>query len=132
MILVDSNVWIDIIQRDPVWVDWSLEQVLQARATRKVAINPIIYAELVPNYDTAAALAQFVQLSGAQLMPMSAPCAYLAGLAFMAYRKKGGLKTGVIADFFIGAHAQAEGWTLLTRDATRYRSYFPDVKLICP
>jgi hypothetical protein len=132
VILIDSNVWIDLIQQDPVWLDWSLAQVQRARAGQTAVINPVIYAELAPTYDDPAALAAFIGHSGAQLMPLSAASAYLAGRAFLSYRRLRGGKTGVLPDFFIGAQAQAEGWTLLTRDANRYRTYFPSVKLICP
>ncbi len=133
MILVDTNVWIDLIERDPVWLDWSLAQVMRVRAEQQaVAINPVIYAELAPTYDSPEALAHFVRLSGAQMMPLSAASAWAAGRAFLGYRQRKGGKTGVLPDFFIGAQAQAEGWTLLTRDATRYRTYFPAIKLICP
>ena len=132
MILIDSNVWIDLIQQDPVWLDWSLAQVQRARAAQTAVINPVIYAELAPTYDNPTSLAAFIGHSGAQLMPLSAASAYLAGRAFLSYRRLRGSKTGVLPDFFIGAQAQAEGWTLLTRDATRYRTYFPSVKLICP
>lgn len=132
MILIDSNVWIDLIQQDPVWLDWSLAQVQRARAAERAVINPVIYAELAPTYDDAESLANFIGQSGAKLMPLSAHSAYLAGRAFLGYRRQRGTKTGVLPDFFIGAQAHAEGWTLLTRDATRYKTYFPGVKLISP
>lgn len=132
MILIDSNVWIDLIQRDAQWLDWSLAQVQAARAAQQAVINPVIYAELAPTYDDAGSLARFIDQSGAKLMPLSAASAYLAGRAFLRYRRQRGGTTGVLPDFFIGAQAQSEGWTLLTRDAGRYKSYFPAVKLICP
>lgn len=132
MILIDSNVWIDLIQRDPVWMPWSREQVIVARQQGPVAINAVIYAELVPNYDSAQALDEFVTASRAVLQHLSPECAYLAARAFEQYRKQGGKKTGVVADFFIGAQAVCEGWMLLTRDAARYKTYFPKIKLICP
>jgi predicted nucleic acid-binding protein len=132
MILVDSNVWIDLIQRDPKWLEWSARQVQSARQAGPLAINAVIYAELVPNYDSSEDMEQFMRLSGAKLMPLSEACAYEAGRAFELYRKRGGAKTGVVADFLIGAQALTEGWTLLTRDAGRYKTYFPKIKLICP
>ncbi len=132
MILVDANVWIDLIERDAVWLDWSLSQLQLARAEKRVAINPVIYAELAPAYDSAAELATFIRESKAQIKAFSAECAYAAGRAFLQYRKQKGTKTGVLPDFFIGAQAQTEGWTILTRDAGRYKTYFPRVKLICP
>lgn len=132
MILVDTNVWIDLIERDPVWMDWSLAQVMRARAEQTAVINPVIYAELAPTYDSQEMLAQFVRLSGAQWMPLSASAAWAASRAFLSYRQRKGVKTGVLPDFFIGGQALAEGWTLLTRDAARYRTYFPDIQMICP
>ena len=75
---------------------------------------------------------EFLGTLGVQLLELSRPAARLAGLAFRSYRQRGGTKTGVLPDFFIGAHAQAEGYQLLTRDAGRYKAYFPNIKLICP
>lgn len=132
MILVDSNIWIDVIQEDPVWLDWSLAQLQQARASNRVVINPIIYAELAPTYDEPEQLDYFLKVAKATLKPLPRPAAYVAGRAFLQYRRKRGTKTGVLPDFFIGAHAQTEGWPILTRDVARYATYFPNVKLIAP
>jgi predicted nucleic acid-binding protein len=132
MILVDSNIWIDLIQRDSVWFDWSLEQTQRARAAKLAVINPVIYAELAATYDTAQELATFIRASKVGVKPLSQDCAYLAGRAFLDYRKRKGAKSGVLPDFFIGAQAQTEGWKILTRDAARYNTYFPSVRLICP
>ena len=132
MILVDSNIWIDLIQRDPDWVEWSLSHVQIARAASAVCINAVIYAELAPNYDSAADLDRFLNAANAAYQPISPKASYLAGRAFLKYRGAPGRKSGVLPDFFIGAQAQAEGWTILTRDKGRYKTYFPGVKLICP
>lgn len=132
MILVDSNIWIDVIQEDPIWLDWSLAQLQQARATNRVVINPIIYAELAPTYDEPKQLDHFLKVAKATLQPLPRQAAYAAGRAFLQYRQKRGTKTGVLPDFFIGAHAQTEGWPILTRDVARYATYFPNVKLIAP
>ena len=132
MILVDSNIWIDVIQEDPIWLDWSLAQLQQARATNRVVINPIIYAELATTYDEPEQLDRFLKVAKAALQPLPRPAAYAAGRAFLQYRQKRGSKTGVLPDFFIGAHAQTEGWAILTRDVVRYATYFPNVKLIAP
>ncbi len=131
-ILVDTNVWIDLIQADPDWLEWSRGQLIRARASDDIVINAVIYAELVPTYDRQADLDEFVRLSKASMKPLNAKAAWDAGIAFAAYRAKGGTKTSVIADFFIGAQAQCENWALLTRDAGRYRTYFPRLQLICP
>ena len=132
MILVDSNVWIDLIQQDAIWLDWSLAQVQRARRHDRLVINPVIHAELAPTYDDMAALDLFLRAAKATIKPFSREASYAAGRAFLRYRQLRGSKTGVLPDFFIGAQAQAEGWALLTRDAGRYRTYFPAVKLICP
>jgi predicted nucleic acid-binding protein len=139
VILVDSNVWIDVLQRDPVWLDWSLEQLALAAQSHKLAINPIICAELAANFDTQAQLAAFIKTSGAKMLAVTTECAYLAGQAHVKYwqNKRADSKieqkmVGVLADFFIGAQAQSEGIALLTRDAARYKTYFPTVQLICP
>ena len=132
MILVDSNIWIDVIQEDPIWLDWSLAQLQQARATNRVVINPIIYAELAPTCDEPKQLDHFLKVAKATLQPLPRSAAYAAGRAFLQYRQKRGTKTGLLPDFFIGAHAQTEGWPILTRDVARYATYFPKVKLIAP
>lgn len=132
MILVDSNIWIDLIQEDPVWLDWSLAQVQRVRSQQRAVINPVIYAELAPTYDDPAALDKFLSMAKATMKPLSRAAAYKAGRAFLSYRQKRGTKTGVLPDFFIGAQAQTEGWTILTRDVARYATYFPGVKLISP
>ena len=132
MVLVDSNVLIDVMTQDAVWCDWSLAQLRVSKAQGKLTINPMIYAEIAVAYASVAELDSFLKPAGLIVSPISNQTAFLASRAFMRYRKTKGTKTGVLPDFFIGAQAQAEGWTLLTRDATRYRRYFPGVALICP
>ena len=132
MILVDSNIWIDLIQKDPFWLNWSLAEVQKVRAQKRAVINPVIYAELAPTYDQPAALDKFLSAAKVTMKPLSRAAAYAAGRAFLRYRQKRGTKTGVLPDFFIGAQAQTEGWAILTRDVSRYNTYFPDVQLIAP
>ncbi|MFO1191271.1 MAG: type II toxin-antitoxin system VapC family toxin [Rhodoferax sp.] len=132
MVLVDSNVLIDVISEDPVWCAWSLAQLRLARAQDKLTINPMVVAEIAVAYDSADALMSFLKPTGMGVSPLTTQAAFLASRASMRYRKTKGTKTGVLPDFFIGAHAEAEGWALLTRDPTRYRRYFPTVPLICP
>ncbi len=132
MILVDTNLIVDLLRGDPVWRDWSEQQLLAARHSGKLAINPVIYAELSAMPRSVALIDEFLDEASISVEAFSRICARLAGEAFYKYRKRKGAKTGVLPDFFIGAQAQAEGWTLLTRDATRYKTYFPGVKLICP
>ena len=131
MILVDTNVFVDVIHRDPIWLDWSLRELSKAKQNT-ILTNFVVYAEL-HTHDTAGPhIDAFLEKLGVQVMDLSRPAAQLAAQAFKAYRQRGGTKTGVLPDFFIGAHAQADGFKLLTRDAGRYKSYFPKIKLICP
>ncbi len=132
MILVDSNVWIDIMERDPTWLAWSIGQLKAARAQGDIAINPVIYAEIAATFDSREQLDGFLRPVKVKNMAFSESAAFTAGQAFWTYRRNKGSKGGVLSDFFIGAQAQAEGWKILTRDAGRYKTYFPRVKLICP
>ena len=132
MILIDSNVLIDVISEDPVWCEWSLAQLRLARAQDKLTINAMVLAEIAVAYESVDALQSFLKPTGILLSPLTTQAAFLASRAFMRYRTTKGTKAGVLPDFFIGAHADAEGWTLMTRDPTRYRRYFPNVSLICP
>jgi len=131
MILVDTNVLLDIYRADAIWMPWSLQHLQQAKPGQ-LAINMVVYAELAGHPAEPANLDEFLEMLGIQMLELSRPAARLAGLAFRNYRQRGGTKTGVLPDFFIGAHAQAEGYKLLTRDAGRYNTYFPKIKLICP
>ena len=131
MILVDTNVLLDIYKADPIWMPWSLNHLRNAKPGQ-LAINMVVYAELAGHPAEPTHLDQFVDALGMQMLDLSRPAARLAGLAFRQYRQRGGTKTGVLPDFFIGAHAQADGYKLLTRDVGRYKTYFPKIKLICP
>jgi predicted nucleic acid-binding protein len=131
MILVDTNVLVDVIHQDPIWLDWSLRELIKAQ-NQEILTNYVVYAELHTHNTAGPHIDAFLQNLGVQVLDLSRPAAQLAALAFRSYRQRGGTKTGVLPDFFIGAHAQAEGFQLLTRDAGRYRSYFPGIDLICP
>ena len=130
--LVDTNVLVDVLEDDPEWADWSIGQLRTQSRVHRLVINPVIYAELSLTFSTVEALDEV--LSGMQLpvveMPRSA--LFLAGKAFAQYRRRGGTKGNVLADFFIGAHAAVAGWPILTRDGRRYQSYFPTVNLVMP
>jgi predicted nucleic acid-binding protein len=132
VILVDTNVWVDVLNRDPVWHSWSFQALKQARDSAGLAVNPIIYAELCAHTTPSSLIDEFLNDLNAAYTPLSKAAASLAGQAFWVYRARKGNKTGVLPDFLIGAHAQADNLTLLTRDGTRYKTYFPKVKLICP
>ena len=132
MTLVDSNVLLDIFTRTPSWWEWSLMQLEEAALHGSLLINDVIYAETsirfhsIDDFDAALATA------GVTVAPVPRTALFLAGKAFMQYRSAGGVRTGVLPDFFIGAHAMVESLPLLTRDARRYRNYFPKVVLIAP
>lgn len=132
MVLVDTNVLLDVLQDDPVWADWSQTQLESAALAGKLAINDVVYAELSIAFQRIEELESVVATAGLKLEPMPREALFLAGKAFMAYRKASGSRQQVLPDFFIGAHAAVRQWPLLTRDARRYRSYFPTVRVICP
>jgi predicted nucleic acid-binding protein len=132
MLLVDTNVLIDVLEDDPRWADWSINQLRTQTQIHPLVINPIIYAELSLAFSTFEALDAVLDKLGLALREVPRPALFLAGKAFARYRKAGGSKTGVLPDFLIGAHAAVERWTLLTRDAQRYRAYFPSVELLTP
>lgn len=132
MILVDTNVLIDVLEDDPEWADWSIAQLRGQSRAHVLAINPVIYAELSLTFSTVEMLDAAVDNMGLKVVEISRPALFLAGKAFVQYRRKGGKKSSVLADFFIGAQAAVMGWSLLTRDTRRYQAYFPKLKLIAP
>ena len=132
MILVDSNVLIDIWRQDPDWYDWSARSLRVCLEAGPVGINPIIYAELSLGFDTEDELRLAVQDAMLDRLPLPYEAAFPAGRAFRAYRRRGGGRAAPLPDFLIGAHAEVGGLTLLTRDVARFQTYFPDVTLITP
>ena len=131
-VMVDSNVLIDVLSRDPVWSAWSIQALEDAANRATLLINPIIYAEVsiafarIEDLDAALSSTDFLR------EPLPFAAGFLAGKAFLRYRKLGGLRTSPLPDFLIGAHAAVAGHTLLTRDAARYRTYFPRLVVIAP
>jgi len=132
MIFVDTNVIIDVVSRDPVWVDWSREQLNDAAAIDRLAINEVVYAELSGSYRQFQELDELINEAGLALVPTSRQVLFVAGKAFQRYRISGGIRTGVLADFFIGAQALVLEAPLITRDSRRYLTYFPGIELITP
>jgi predicted nucleic acid-binding protein len=130
--LLDSNVLIDVIGDDPVWAEWSSEALAVALEHGAAFVNQIVYAEISIGFSTVESCDWALEVRGIERMPMPWPAAFLAGRAYTAYRRRGGVKRSSLPDFFIGAHAAVEGLPLLTRDAGRYRSYFPTLKVIAP
>ena len=131
-VLVDTNVLLDVATEDPLWFEWSVARLRQAANRGGLAINPIVYAELAVHYDTLEALE--AALSGHAFARLALPwdAAFVAGKAYRRYWGRGGLKRSPLPDFYIGAHAAVAGLALLTRDAKRYREYFPRLRLITP
>ena len=132
MLLVDTNVILDVVQDHPEWRNWSQEQLEAASGRYTLIVNPVIYAELSIGYRRIEELESMLASGGFRLEPLPREALFLAGKAFLKYRRRGGGRTGVLPDFFIGAHAVVAGVPLLTRDTRRYRTYFPQLVLICP
>jgi predicted nucleic acid-binding protein len=130
--LVDTNVLVDILGDDPDWRERSIQSLAERESLGPLAINQIIYAELAAGFTTQSRLDDEIEAMRLIIAPMSKSALFLAGQAFRRYRKSGGARANVLADFFIGAQASAEGWPLLTRDTRLYRKYFPDVATLSP
>ncbi len=129
--LVDSNVLLDVVTDDPNWADWSQQQLDTASRIGDLVINPVIYAELSLAYASVEGLDAGIAAVGLELLEIPRPALFLAAAAFRLYRRRGGPRTEVLPDFFIGAHAAVEGMTLITRDGRR-RGWFPTVQVIAP
>ncbi len=132
MVLVDTNILVDVLQNDPQWAEWSIAQLRAQAKLHALTINPIIYAELSLSFSTLEALDDVVTTMDLELREIPRPALFLAAKAFAQYRRRGGSKAQVLPDFFIGAHAAVEGWPLLTRDASRFRTYFPTLEVVGP
>lgn len=131
-VLVDSNILLDILEEDANWYGWSSTQLQKAADRSALIINPVIYAEVSIGFARIEELEEALPGDFFQRRELPWEAAFLAGKCFMRYRQLGGTKRSPLPDFFIGAHAAVSGLTLLTRDATRYRTYFPSLKLITP
>lgn len=131
-VLVDSNVILDIVELDPVWSAWSINALASCAEDFALVINPVIYAEVSVGFASIEEMGEAVPQSDFEYEPLPWEAAFLAGKCFLQYRKNGGLRRSPLPDFFIGAHAAVNKMSLLTRDSSRYRTYFPTVRLICP
>ncbi len=131
-ILVDSNILLDVLTEDPVWFSWSASRLSEWAERDLLVINPIIYAEVSIGFEKIEELEEALprHLFVRDSLPWEA--AFLAGKCFLAYKKREGKRTSPLPDFYIGAHAAVCGYTLLTRDPKRYRTYFPKLQLIAP
>lgn len=132
MTLVDTNVLSDIVTDNTDWYDWSLARLEEASIRGRLVIVDVVYAELSALYERIEELDEMLKGMEIEIVPMSKSSLFVAAKAFKTYRARGGTKTGVLPDFFIGAHASVERTPLLTRDAKRYRTYFPKATLITP
>ncbi len=131
-VLVDSNVILDVVTSDPNWGDWSSAAMERVADESSLVINPLVYAEVSMGFERIEELESALPASVFLRESLPYEAAFLAGKAFSRYRKRGGARGSPLPDFYIGAHAAIAGYSLLTRDARRYRTYFPTVRLIAP
>ena len=129
-ILVDTNVVVDVLHGDPVWLEWPNAQL--KKFAGELWINPIIYAELCYRAKSSEEVDQVMIDMELNYEELTRPALFLAAKAYQIYRQRGGTKTAPLPDFFFGAHAEAMGIPILTRDSARCKTYFPSVRLICP
>lgn len=130
--LVDSNVLLDLLTEDPLWIGWSSRAVEEAGEHGRLFVNPIVYAEVSAGFDRIEDLDEALPTQFFERLPLPWEAAFLAGKCYLQYRRRGGEKTAPLPDFYIGAHAAVSGLALLTRDPRRYRSNFPRLRLIAP
>jgi len=131
-VLVDSCVLLDVFEPDAAWYEWSAESIVRCATQGRLVINHVVFAEISVGFSSIEALDKQLPRSLYERVPLPWEAAFLAGKAFMEYRRAGGTRRSPLPDFFIGAHAAVAGMSLLTRDAARYRTYFPTVELIAP
>jgi predicted nucleic acid-binding protein len=132
MLIVDTNILVDVLQDDAQWAEWSVGQLRAQSKVHDLVINPIIYAELSLMFESLESLDDTIDRMELRFQELPHASLFLAGKAFVRYRRDGGTKQNVLADFFIGAHAAVQRCAILTRDVRRYRSYFPTVDLLVP
>ena len=130
--LVDSNVILDVVTEDDEWFDWSAAALSRQADAGALVVNPIIYAEVAARFERIEDLEAALPDDYYQRQPLPWEAAFLAGRSFVRYRRTGGPRRSPLPDFYIGAHALVAGLTLLTRDARRYRTYFPKLRIIAP
>lgn len=131
-VLVDSNVILDIFLDDPLWAEWSEKTLNQYGDSHDLLINPIVYTEVSIGFKRIEELEKAIEMAGFQMLDIPKEALFLAGKAFWQYRRNKGMRSSTLPDFFIGAHAAVLKVDLITRDTTRYRTYFPTINLITP
>jgi predicted nucleic acid-binding protein len=130
--MVDSNVLLDVVTDDPAWAAWSSEALERAADEAIIVINALVYAEVSVGFDSVEALEEVLPPDLYRREHLPYETGFLAGKVFLRYRAAGGARRSPLPDFYIGAHAAVAGYRLLTRDASRYRTYFPRLELIAP
>lgn len=131
-VMLDSCVYLDIFTRDKHWYAWSSKALSSAANQGSIVINPIIYAEISIRFERIEELEQVLPPDVFDYRPIPREAAFLAGKSFLKYRTRGGAKSLPLPDFFIGAHAAIENLTLITRDAKRFKTYFPFLNILSP
>lgn len=131
-VLVDSNVILDIATEDANWFEWSSRELSRCADQGKLLINPIIYTEVSIGFEQASDLEGLLLPEFFLRAALPWEAAFLAGKAFLRYRRRGGDRRSPLPDFYIGAHALTLGIPLLTRDTSRYLTDFPSLQLISP
>jgi predicted nucleic acid-binding protein len=132
VVLVDSSVLLDVLTEDPRWARWSSAALERCAEQGDLAINPIVYAEVSIRFARIEELDEVLPEAAFRRLPLPWEAAFLAGKCFVRYRRRGGARRAPLPDFYIGAHAAVSGLALLTRDTSRYRSYFPALEVIGP
>jgi predicted nucleic acid-binding protein len=132
VVLIDTNVLLDVVTNHPQWADWSQAQLEAASARDRLAVNAVVYAEVSIGFRRIEEVESLLAKTRIAVEEIPREALFLAGKAFQRYKRRGGTRTGVLPDFFIGAHAAVLGAPLLTRDSRRYADYFPTVELIAP
>ena len=133
MVIVDTNVLVDVLQDDPEWADWSTNRMRAMAKIHELVINPVIYAELSLSFEAVEDLDAAIADLELELLELTRPALFLAGKAFAQYtRRRTGARTTVLPDFFVGAQAAVLGCAILTRDIRRYETYFPTVDVLAP
>jgi predicted nucleic acid-binding protein len=130
--LVDTNVLLDVTQNDPSWFDWSSRKIADAADDGSAIVNQIVYSELAAGYDSSETLDEMLRQEGFRREQVPWDAAFMAGIAFLLYRQRGGARPSPLPDFFIGAHAAVRGYRLLTRHRGCYANYFPTLHIISP
>jgi predicted nucleic acid-binding protein len=131
-LLVDSNIILDVFLDDPLWAEWSEAALSEYSRHTPLFINQIIYSEISIGFKKIEELETAISSGGFQMLDIPKEALFLAGKAFLNYRKHKGEKRSPLPDFYIGAHAAVSGLELITRDKKRYQTYFPTVKIISP